>query len=290
MAILWSPPTPGGRGETRATARATLIVLFAALLSALLHAGAARAELKFPPLTGRVVDGANILPAATRADLDAKLAGLEQSTGRQLVVATVPDLQGTDIADYGYQLGRAWGIGQKGRNDGAILIIAPTERRVRVEVGYALEPVLTDALTSIIINQAITPRFKAGDLPGGISAGVDAIIGQLRLPDDQARANVAQAAVAKERAQTRHGGPGAGAWVWILFLLAFFVLPRLFGGRRGGGGGGLGWLPFILLNSGGGGRDSGGWGGFGGGDGGGGGGGFSGGGGSFGGGGSSGSW
>ena len=293
MAILWSPPTPGGRGETRATARATLIVLFAALLSALLHAGAARAELKFPPLTGRVVDGANILPAATRADLDAKLAGLEQSTGRQLVVATVPDLQGVEVSDYAYQLLRAWGIGSKAHNDGAILLIAPKERKVWITVGYGLEPVLTDALSSIIINQAITPRFKTGDFTGGVTAGVDSIVGQLRLPDDQARANVAQANAAKQDAQTRHGGPGMGAWVWIAFLLAFFLLPRLFGGgRRGGGGGlggGLGWLPFILLNSGGGGRDGGGWGGFGGGDSGGGGG-FSGGGGSGGGGGAGGSW
>ncbi len=258
-----------------------LLALFALL------APAAHAELKFPPLTGRVVDAANVLPAPVRADLDAKLAALETQTGHQLVVATLPDLQGTDIADYGYQLGRAWGIGQKGKNDGAILIVAPAERKLRIEVGYGLEPVLTDALSSIIINEAIVPKFKAGDLPGGIVDGVNALVQQLSLPDDQARANVAQASAAKAQddARAQHRGRGgAGSWVWILFILAFFVLPRLFGGRRGGGG--LGWLPFIFLGGGGGG--GGGWGG--GGDNGGGGGGFSGGGGSFGGGGSSGSW
>ena len=82
----------------------------------------------------------------------------------QLVVATVPDLQGYEIDEYGYQLGRAWGIGQKGTNNGAILLIAPAQRKLRIEVGYGLEGVLTDAVSSRIIRQAIVPRFKAGDI------------------------------------------------------------------------------------------------------------------------------
>lgn len=230
-----------------------------------------------------MVDAANVLPAATRASIDAKLTELQTSTGRQLIVATVPDLQGDDIADYGYQLGRAWGVGQKGKNDGAILIVAPTEHRVRVEVGYGLEPVLTDALSSIIINQAIVPKFKVGDIPGGVEAGTDALIQQLKLPDDQARANVA--AATQQRAQAAQGErrSGGGSWIFILIILAVFVLPRLFGR-------GLGFLPFLFMG-GGGGWGGGGWGGGGGGSSGGGGGGFSGGGGgSFGGGGASGSW
>ncbi len=241
----------------------------------LLAPASSNAALKFPPLTGRVVDAANVIPATTRAGLDAKLANLEATTGRQLVVTTVPGLQGDDIADYGYQLGRAWGIGAKGKNDGALLIIAPTEHRVRVEAGYGLEPVLTDALSSIIISQAITPRAKAGDLPGAIEAGTDALIQQLKLPDDQARANVAAATQQQAQAAQGERRSGGGSWIFILIILAVFILPRLFGR-------GLGFLPFLFMGGGGG------WGG--GSGGGGGGGGFSGGGGSFGGGGAGGSW
>ena len=121
----------------------------------------------FPKLTGLVVDAAHVLPPATQAELTAKLEALQKDTHRQLVVATVPDLQGYPVEDYGYKLGRAWGVGLRDVNNGAILLVAPTERKVRVEVGYGLEPVVTDALSSVIINQDILPRFKAGALPGG---------------------------------------------------------------------------------------------------------------------------
>src|SRR6201996_9179199 len=119
------------------------------------------AALKFPPLTGRVVDDAHILSPQVQQQLTDKLAGLEAQTHHQLVVATLSSLQGDEIEDYGYQLGRAWGIGQKGVNDGVILIVAPSEHRVRIEVGYGLEPVLTDALTSVIIQTRIVPKFKS---------------------------------------------------------------------------------------------------------------------------------
>lgn len=273
-------PTRAGR---------TLIALWLALL-ALLAPLAARADPAFPPLTGRVVDAAGILPADVKARLEGKLAELEQQSGRQLVVATLPDLQGYDIADYGYQLGRAWGIGQKDKNTGAILIVAPKERRMRIEVGYGLEGTLTDGLSTLIIQQQIVPRFKAGDMAGGIEAGTDALIQQLTLPPDQA-AQVAQAANQQAR---QHAGSGVdpGAVFFVIIVIFFFVIPalrRAFGGRSYSGGSGLG--PLILFDAlshmsrGGGG---GGWGG--GSDWGGGGGGFSGGGGSFGGGGASGSW
>ena len=93
----------------------------------------------FPPLTGRVVDDAGILSPATRADLSAMLQRHEQATGEQVVVVTLPSLQGYSIEDFGYQLGRAWGIGQKDKNTGALLIVAPNEHKVRIEVGYGLE-------------------------------------------------------------------------------------------------------------------------------------------------------
>ena len=114
-------------------------------------------------------------------------------------MVTLPSLQGYDIEDYGYQLGRAWGIGQKGKNNGALLIIAPTEKKVRIEVGYGLEPVLTDALSSLIIQREILPRFREGDYAGGTTAGVDALISELAEPRQLAEA------------QARAGGPGGAA-------------------------------------------------------------------------------
>ncbi|WP_347276684.1 TPM domain-containing protein [Caulobacter endophyticus] len=228
-----------------------------------------------------MVDQAGILSPAAEQRLTDELATLEKQTGRQLVVATLSSLQGYEIEDYGYQLGRAWGIGEKDRNTGALLIVAPNERKVRIEVGYGLEPVLTDALSSVIIQSAILPRFKAGDMEGGIVAGTDAIVKQLSLPDGEARAQVAQAADAER--QDDGGGVPVVA-IFIVFIVVVMILRGMFGRRRrrSGLGAAVGEaLPWILINaltSGGGGR------------GGGGGGGFSGGGGSFGGGGSSGSW
>ena len=248
------------------------------------------AQPQFPQLSGRVVDAANIIPPDQEAALDAKLAALETQSQRQLVVATIPDLQGYEISDYGYQLGRAWGLGNKERNDGAILLVAPNERKVRIEVGYGLEPVLTDALSSQIIAQDIVPRFKANDYPGGIVAGVDRIVTILQLPPEEAQKVAAAAAAQANTAREGDGGIPFSTILWLGFIFLFFILPML-RGRRGGRryrGSGLG--PIIMFDAlnhmsrggGGGGWSSGGGGGFGGG--------FSGGGGSFGGGGASGSW
>ncbi len=240
----------------------------------------ALAAPSFPAPNGtHVVDQANILSDATEAQLNTELTDLETKTSHQVVVATVSSLQGLEIEDYGYQLGRTWKIGREKEDDGVVLLVAPNDRKVRIEVGYGLEPVLTDALSSVIVNQAILPKFKAGDFNGGVIAGTDAIVQQLSLPDGEAKA---VAAKAKTRSS---GGPPPFAFL-IMLIVIFVVLSSLRGRRRGGLGEAL---PWIILGSmgGGGGRDRGGWGGggFGGG-----GGGFSGGGGSFGGGGSSGGW
>lgn len=136
----------------------------------------AQAGLKFPELTGRVVDNAQMIEPAVREQLVQQLNAHEKSTGEQLVVVTLPDLQGADIADFGYQLGRYWGIGQKDKNNGALLIVARAERKLRIEVGYGLEDRLTDAQSSVIINQVITPAFKAGNFSKGISDGVSAML------------------------------------------------------------------------------------------------------------------
>src|ERR1700761_2045108 len=233
----------------------------------------ATAAPNFPALTGRVVDDDNILSEQTKEDLIGKLAALEQKTSRQLVVVTIPSLQGYEISDYGYQLGRAWGIGQKTLNNGALFIVAPTEHKTRIEVGYGLEPILTDALTQVILQSAVLPKFRTGDFNGGVEAGTDALVQQMSLETSAAEA---KAAAAEQQAQGQGEGGTPPVSALLVLLLIGFVIFRVFGG--------WGFLPFLFM---GGGRGGWGDGGFGGG----GGGGFGGGGGgSFGGGGASGSW
>jgi uncharacterized protein len=146
-----------------------------AVLAALLLATPAWTQT-FPALTGRVVDEAGILGAPLRAALTADLADLEAKTTHQLVVVTVRSLQGLTIEDYGVLLGRAWQIGQKGKNNGVLLLVAPTERKVRIEVGYGLEGELTDAVAKLIIEGSILPSFREGDMAAGVSRGTYAII------------------------------------------------------------------------------------------------------------------
>jgi len=278
--------------------------LFAAAL--LCASAAALAALQFPTLSGRVVDEAGILAPQAQADISALLAAHEQSTSNQVVVVTLKSLQGDDIADYGYQLGRQWGIGQKGKNNGVLLIVAPNERKLRIEVGYGLEGVLTDAESRMIIERVMKPYFKQDNYEQGIRAGVDAILAALggefqASPPPTAAGGGGQGmygllmmalfighflfGALAQRASTGKRIFAAGAfgviagviaWIFVGVLVALvisivvFVFMLLAGGRMGPGGSGYGnW-------------GSGGWGG---GDGG-----FSGGGGSFGGGGASGNW
>ncbi|MCA1750075.1 MAG: TPM domain-containing protein, partial [Sphingomonadales bacterium] len=164
----------------------TLVFRFC-LLAAPVHAQ------QFPELTGRVVDNANYLGPEEEAALEQRLAQFESETGNQFVVVTLPDLKGGgNISypedDFTYRLGRHWGIGDAERNDGVILLAANEERRVRIEVGYGLEPVLTDALSATIIRNDILPRFRDGDMGGGLVAGADAVMTQLGLPEGEALA------------------------------------------------------------------------------------------------------
>jgi uncharacterized protein len=277
---------------------ALLRCLWVAIGLALVLPALAFAAPRFPPLSGRVVDDAQMLSPAAEARLTQELATLEQQTGHQLVVATLPDLQGYEIEDYGYQLLRTWGIGRKGDDDGAILIVAPNQRKVRIEVGYGLEPVLTDALSSLIIQRAILPAFKAGEMEKGVVDGTEAIVRQIGLPPDQQKAAIAEAEAGPKVTinADRAGDSGGGVPIIFVIILIFWVLSgvlRAFGARRRFGGSGLWWLlPFILSGPGRARRGGGGWssGSGGGWSSGGGGGGFSGGGGSGGGGGASGSW
>lgn len=226
-------------------------------------------EPSFPQLTGRVVDAANILSAQTEQTLTQELTSFEAATKRQVVVVTVPDLQGYAIDDYGTRLGRAWGIGQRGKNSGTLLIVAPKERSVRIEVGYGLEGELTDAQASQIIQQTILPRFRQNDFNGGVSAGTGAVLAALGW----------QGGSFKATAQPSQQAAWAGSLMPLL-IFGFFIFIAMRRARNAGPWGNSmnrGWSSRR------------GWGGFGGG-GFGSGGGFSGGGGSFGGGGASGKW
>ena len=130
----------------------------------------------FPALTGRVVDQAGVIQSGTRSDIEEMLKNLEDKSGIQLVVATVKSLEGSDIETYANQLFRTWKLGEAKKNNGVLLLVAPAEHKVRIEVGYGLEGTLTDALSSVLISSDIVPRFKTGDFSGGIERGVDGII------------------------------------------------------------------------------------------------------------------
>jgi len=252
--------------------------LVTALLAFLVLVTPAWAAPKFPALTGRVVDDAGILSPDTKTGLTEKLAALEQKTSRQLVVVTVPSLQGYEISDYGYQLGRAWGIGQAKLNNGILFLVAPNEHKTRIEVGYGLEPIITDAFSSVVIQTQVLPKFRSGDFNGGVVAGANALIEQLSLETSEAEK---RAAAAQQQLQ-RHDDGGGGLVGFLVILFIFIAISRIFGG--------WGLLPFLFMGGGRGGGYGGGGGWSGGGGGWSGGGGFGGGGGSFGGGGSSGSW
>src|SRR6185369_14447861 len=184
---------------------ASLLAFLVLLTPAFL--GEVSAAPKFPALTGRVVDDANILSSATKSDLTQKLAALESKTSRQLVVVTIPSLGGYEISDYGYQLGRAWGIGQKTLNNGILFIVAPKEHKTRIEVGYGLEPIVTDAFSSVVLQTQVLTKFRSGDFNGGVQAGADALIQQLSLDTSEAERRAA-AAEQQLRHQDNDGSGG----------------------------------------------------------------------------------
>ena len=269
------------------------------LLAVLLAATPAHTQT-FPKLTGRVVDQADLLTPAQEADLSAKSEALEKTSGRQFVIATVRSLEGRTIEDYGYRLGREWGIGSEQKDDGVILLVAPQERKVRIETGYGARVFLTDAVSSLIIRNSILPRFRDNDMAGGIAAGAGQIITMMELPPAEAAKRAQEIGAQESRRQEVEINPIPVIVIVILFFAIIGSIARAAGGRRyrrrrggidpwvvlwgldalsrstrrGGGWGGGSW-------GGGGGSWAGGGGGFGG---------FSGGGGSFGGGGASGGW
>ena len=199
-------------------------VKFAALL-VLLVAELAWA-FDFPALSGRVVDQANVIPATQREALESKLKDLEDKSGIQLVVTTVKSLQGGDIETFANGLFRTWKLGEAKKNNGALLLVAPSEHKVRIEVGYGLEGTLTDALSQVIIASAMVPRFKANDYPGGIERGIDGIISVLTTEADEWHA--------KTRVRTEDQQSLFDLlFPILLFLIVVFIFRHMVGNARG---------------------------------------------------------
>lgn len=270
--------TPARQGPYRFAGSCRALALLWLCIGVL--AVSAAAQPRFPPLTGRIVDEAGLLSPADEQELTQTLAGIEAASTDQVVIYTTRGLQGYPIEDFGYQLGRTWQIGQKDKDNGVILIVAPSERKVRIEVGRGLEPQLTDALSALIIQNAVLPAFRRGDFTTGIKAAMrdirDILLGDAEAVRERARAT-----------QTRDA-PDAESWVSLVIIVLFIAfilwvqlrqsrqLPASSRYRRAGRGARDRDIVFI----------PGGWGGGGGGSGGG----WGGGGGGFGGGGASGGW
>jgi uncharacterized protein len=235
-----------------------------------------------PPPDRRVNDYAGALTAAEREALERKLAGRERASTNQVVVAIFPSLEGEDLEDFSVRLAQAWRVGQKGLDNGVVLLVFMQERRLRLEVGYGLEPVLTDAIASSILRDVVRPRFREGRILDGLSAGLDAV--------DRAIAGTYAQPAPAAPAGARPSLLQLALGLFVVAVLLSILLPALLTSatsrrmtRGGWTGGRSGWGGPVVH---GGGWPGGGWSRGGGGSGGG----FSGGGGSFGGGGASGSW
>jgi len=253
---------------------------------------AARAADPLPPKPSQYVDDqAGLLSPATVRALDTKLANYERQTSNQVVVAIFPAVPGDyQIEDFTQRTAAAWGVGQKGKDNGAVLFIFPKDRKMRIEVGYGLEGAIPDITANNIINNEIRPEFRTGNFDAGVTRGVDAILAAARGEYKGTGSTNAE----RSETETTPGGVVVLVVLFIFFFGGIILFARIAastqgsayssGGRRRASG--LGWLPITTGST----WSSGSWGGSSGGGGGGDSGGFSGGGGDFGGGGSSGGW
>lgn len=204
----------------------------AALFALLMALVSSTAWAQLPPRPeGPIADYANVVSPQDEAALDAKLRAYNQSTGRAVIVATVPSLDGEEIEPYAQRLATEWGIGGAESENGVLFLIAPAERKLRIHTARGVQVRMTDIMSGRIIRDTVVPRFKAGDMSGGIVAGVEAITAQLDMDPAQARA-IEEAQAATERARGRDGGFPIGGLFWLLFAFLFFILPMLRGGKR----------------------------------------------------------
>ena len=221
--------------------------LLVSLMGFLLLSSPSFAAFEVPKLKTRILDQANLIDAASKQKINQLLAGHEKASSNQVIVVTLKDLQGYSVEQAGVEMGRAWGVGQKEQNNGIVLILAQAERKVRIEVGYGLEGVMTDAVSATIIQEYILPRFKTGDFSGGLLVGTQAIVAALG------------GEVIAPVAKSRKSGDGSGlpSIIFMFIFIAFAAMGRI-GGRGGRGRSSLWLLPLMILGGGSGGRSSGG--------------------------------
>lgn len=226
-------------------------------VSIALAPGFARA-VEVPELDAHVNDHANLLSKERAAALEQRLAGYEQRTGQQFALLTVPSLEGDPIEDFGIRVAEQWKLGQEGKDDGLVLIIAPNDRKMRIEVGYGLEGTIPDAIASRVIRDVLTPAFRRGDFAGGIDAAFGALMHAGSGGKEGTEVAVAPTATRGERAPRGQLAPlFLPLFLFALFSFlgggrrgrrrhgGFFIGPTLgggfggggFGGHRGGGGG-----------------------------------------------------
>ena len=211
----------------------TLLRTLLVFLFALIALPAAAQDLP-PRPDGPVYDGANMIDDAAQAQLDRQLRAYNKETGRSVIVATVPSLDGETIETYAVELYETWGIGGEETDEGALLLIARDDRKMRIEVGYGSTPTLTDAASGRIIRNTITPAFKQDDYTGGIVAGVAQMIEALDMDPATARAiEEAEAAAGAQGNDGRSASTWLGAIVWIALIFGFaFIFGRGKKGRR----------------------------------------------------------
>jgi uncharacterized protein len=213
------------RAARRRRLPAPLAALSLLVLAAIaLLAPAARAEKAVPFLSGRIVDEAEMLSAAAKERIEAKLTDLEKTTGDQVAVLVVPSLDGEPLEDYTVRVAQTWKLGQKGKDNGVLFFVARDDRKMRIEVGYGLEPKLTDLQSHQILDEVVRPRFQQGDFDGGVEQGVDAI----------AKLLSGQPLPPRPEAPSANGMPLAGRAVFgLVFLLVVGVFSLAALGSRG---------------------------------------------------------
>ncbi|MDP6979703.1 MAG: TPM domain-containing protein [Myxococcota bacterium] len=199
---------------------------------AIFAADLAVAEFRVPSLRGAVVDDAGMLSKSARTKIEAALHALAQRGKTQLAVLTMPSLEGLTIEQASIRVTDQWQLGDEKRDDGVLLMIARDERRIRIEVGQGLEGALTDAWTKRIIDEAMTPLFRAGDVDGGVMVGVFEIAKRTN-PDVDLRAQLEGASRrSSRRERSRSTGSGSSSFPILLFILIAFARAGIFGGYR----------------------------------------------------------
>jgi uncharacterized protein len=204
-----------------ASSLALLLLIFVLLAES---ATVAFAALNLPEATGYVNDTANMLSSSTVSSLESQLQAYQQSSGNEVAVVTVNDLQGTTVEDFAVRLFEKWKIGKKDKDNGVLLLIAKKERKVRIEVGYGLEPELTDAESFKIISDTITPAFKQGDYDGGVTRGVDSIVSAISSGDQGDNQSGSPAGTSKPKSSSKGLGSLIFPALFILFgMFQWFV-------------------------------------------------------------------